>query len=87
MRACVPSHQGAILEKRKDSLEEDTVYFKLSSTQGSVKREGKESCSTEAVLHEMREAEVQEMIYHLQGQSSLPIPTLLQSFELPRLLL
>ena len=73
--------------EKKDCLEEDTVYFKLSSTQGSVKRVGKESCSTEAVLHEMREAEVQEMICHLKGQSSLPILTLLQSFELPRLLL
>lgn len=55
--------------------------FWTQCTQGSVKRVGQESCSTEAL------PEAQQMIHHLPGQSSLPIPTLLQSFELTRLLL
>lgn len=85
MRACVPSHQWAILEEK--TVWKKALYILDSVVHRVVSREWEKRVAVQRPYHEMREAEVHEMIYHLQGQSSLPIPTLLQSFELPRLLL
>lgn len=49
-------------------------------------REGDKRVAVQRPYHEVREAEAQEMIHHILGESSLPIPTLFQLYKLTRLI-
>lgn len=74
----------AALEKR--DIWRKTVYVLDSVAHRVMSGKWNKKVAVQRLYHEAREVEAQEMIYYLPRQSSLLIPTLLQSFELTRFL-